>query len=96
MAGEGTEAGIHSGNLPFLKPQQWYRQVMRSWPDPNTPESRGYLGWWMESVASNQWYLVGVVSVPVKVTGLRGGCAVQKIQRDGGPLEGDRRGRVRR
>ena len=23
MAGEGTEAGIHSGNLPFLKPQQW-------------------------------------------------------------------------
>jgi len=72
MSGEGTEAGIHSGTLPFLKPQQWYRQVMRTWPDPNAAESRGYLGWWMEAVASHRWYLVGVVSVPVKVTGLRG------------------------
>ena len=91
MAGEGTEAGIHSGNLPFLKPQQWYRQVMRSWPDPNTPESRGYLGWWMESVASNQWYLVGVVSVPVKVTGLRGNSSFVEATGGTGPRVIDRR-----
>ena len=91
MAGEGTEAGIHSGNLPFLKPQQWYRQVMRSWPDPSTPESRGYLGWWMESVASNRWYLVGVVSVPVKVTGLRGNASFVEATGGTGPRVIDRR-----
>ena len=91
MAGEGTEAGIHSGNLPFLKPQQWYRQVMRTWSDPNTPESRGYLGWWMETVASNQWYLVGVVSVPVKVTGLRGNSSFVEATGGSGPRVIDRR-----
>ena len=91
MAGEGTEAGIHSGNLPFLKPQQWYRQVMRTWQDPNTPESRGYLGWWMEAVASNRWYLVGVVSVPVKVTGLRGNSSFVEATGGPGPRVIDRR-----
>ena len=91
MAGEGTEAGIHSGNLPFLQPRQWYRQVMRTWQDPNTPESRGYLGWWMESVASNRWYLVGVVSVPVKVTGLRGNASFVEATGGTGPRVIDRR-----
>ena len=85
MSGEGTEAGIHSGNLPFLKPQQWYRQVMRSWQDPNAPESRGYLGWWMEQVASSKWYLVGVVSVPVKVTGLNGNASFVEATGSSGP-----------
>lgn len=91
MSGEGTEAGIHSGNLPFLKPQQWYRQVMRAWPDPNTPETRGYLGWWMESLASHRWYLVGVVSVPVKVTGLRGNASFVEATGGTGPRVIDRR-----
>ncbi len=91
MAGEGTEAGIHSGNLPFLKPQQWYRQVMRTWQDPNSPERRGYLGWWMEAVTSNRWYLVGVVSVPVKVTGLRGNSSFVEATAGPGTRVIDRR-----
>jgi photosystem II stability/assembly factor-like uncharacterized protein len=85
MSGEGTEAGIHSGILPFLEPQQWYRQVLRTWPDPHTPETRGYIGWWMEEVASGKWRLVGVVSFPVKVTGLSGNSSFVEATGSSGP-----------
>jgi len=80
MSGEGTEAGIHSGDLPFLEPQKWYRMVMRTWQDSNIPEATGYMGWWMYDIAKNKWRLVGVVSVPVKVTGFKGcSCFVEKV-----------------
>lgn len=79
MSGEGTEAGIHSGKLPFLKPKRWYKMVMRSWQDPDTPETKGYMGWWMHDTTNITWHMVGVVSVPVKITGLKGAaCFVEK------------------
>ena len=42
-SGEGTEAGIFSGKLSFLKTNQWYKMVMRSWQDPSQPETKGYM-----------------------------------------------------
>ncbi|MBI9019554.1 MAG: hypothetical protein JEZ07_20075 [Phycisphaerae bacterium] len=78
MSGEGTEAGIHSGKLSYLKTRQWYKMVMRAWQDPSEPESKGYMGWWMQDVANNQWHLVGVVSIPSKITGFKGcSCFVE-------------------
>ncbi|AQT69078.1 putative protein related to plant photosystem II stability/assembly factor [Anaerohalosphaera lusitana] len=78
MAGEGTEAGIHSGKLSFLKTNQWYSMVMRAWSDTDQPESKGYMGWWIEDVANGKWRLVGVVSIPAKVTGFTGAsCFVE-------------------
>ncbi|NWK57431.1 hypothetical protein HW115_17565 [Verrucomicrobiaceae bacterium N1E253] len=80
MSGEGTETGIHSGMLEFLKVKKWYKMVIRTWQDPNTPEDKGYMGWWMQDVATGEWYFVGVVSIPTVVTGMDG-CAsfVEKI-----------------
>tara|TARA_R110000850_G_scaffold104576_4_gene215036 strand:- start:1631 stop:4996 length:3366 start_codon:yes stop_codon:yes gene_type:complete len=79
MSGEGAEAGIHSGKLPFLKPKEWYKMILRSWQEPSALESKGYMGWWMQDVARNKWYLVGVVSVPAKITGFKGcACFVEK------------------
>ncbi|MCH2209269.1 MAG: PA14 domain-containing protein [Lentisphaerales bacterium] len=80
MSGEGTESGIHSGMLKFLKTNKWYKMVIRTWQDPNNLENKGYMGWWMHDVAAGKWHLVGVVSIPTKVTGFKG-CAsfVEKI-----------------
>jgi len=84
MSGEGTEAGIHSGMLEFLKTKKWYKMVIRTWQDPNTPEDKGYMGWWMQDVAAGEWHFVGVVSIPTKVTGMNGcSCFVEKIGPDG-------------
>ncbi|NQZ59273.1 MAG: hypothetical protein HRT88_17605, partial [Lentisphaeraceae bacterium] len=84
MSGEGTEAGIHSGMLKFLKTKKWFKMVIRTWQDPNKPKEKGYMGWWMQDVAAGKWHFVGVVSIPTQVTGLKG-CAgfVEKIGLDG-------------
>jgi len=70
-SGEGSCAGV-SGWFPMMQINHWYRMVMRAWPDDEAPDTQGYNGWWFKDVASNQWYLVAVVSIPTKVKGLSG------------------------
>ena len=70
-SGEGSCAGI-SGGFPMMKVNRWYRMVMRTWPDDATPDTIGYNGWWLKDVADDRWHLIGVVSIPTKLTGLSG------------------------
>jgi hypothetical protein len=79
MSGEGTQAGL-TRDLAFFKPGQWYRMLLRTWKDPKTPETKGYLGWWIGDLQKKEWHLMGVVSIPAKVTGVDcGGCFCEVI-----------------
>ncbi len=79
MSGEGTQAGL-TRNLAFLRPGQWYRMVLRTWQDAQTPETKGYLGWWIGDLQNNEWHLMGVVAIPAKVTGVDcGACFCEVI-----------------
>ena len=79
MSGEGTQAGF-SSELSFLVPGQWYRMLLRTWQDSQAPERKGYLGWWIGDLRSNEWHLMGVASIPAKVTGVDcGACFCEVI-----------------
>jgi hypothetical protein len=73
MSGEGTQAGL-TCELSFIRPNQWYRMVLRTWKDATTPEKKGYLGWWIGDLQNHEWHLMGVVSIPALVTGVSCGA----------------------
>lgn len=77
MSGEGATAGV-CGYFPYLRPNRWFRMVMRAWPSRSAPESLGYVGWWIQDREMGTWRLVGVVSLPCAVTGFGGNaCFVE-------------------
>ena len=77
MSGEGATAGV-CGYFPYLRPNAWMRMLMRAWPSLDAPDRKGYMGWWVQDMERDQWYCIGVVEVPCKVTGLTGtACFVE-------------------
>lgn len=91
MFGEGASCNV-SGHLNFMKTMQWYRFVMRSWPDTAEPEKVGYNGWWVKDLVEDRWYKVAVVRLPVKVTGFSSPSSFIEVIGAPGKRQVDRRG----
>ena len=68
---EGSKGGVN-GRPPFLRPNAWYRHVLRVFPPVKGADSRTLVGWWFKDVEKNKWYTHSVVSIALKSPGVHG------------------------
>jgi len=90
-SGYGAEgsAGGFNGRPDFLRPNSWYRFVIRVYP-PKKKDKVGkaaYVGWWIKDVAKEVWYHHSTAQLLGPATGLSG---------NGGFVEAMAGGKVRR
>jgi len=90
-SGYGAEgsAGGFNGRPDFLRPNAWYRFVVRVYP-PKKKDKAGkiaYVGWWIKDVDRGNWYHHSTVELLGPATGLSG---------NGGFVEAMAGGKVRR
>jgi len=88
---EGAKGGAN-GKAAFMRPNKWYRFVMRIYPSPDKNEKASYIGWWVKDVEGNRWYTHSVVRIPMRETGFtRNGGFVEELAARHHPREMDRR-----
>jgi len=68
---EGAKGGVN-GRPSFLRPNVWYRNVLRVFPPARGADTHTYIGWWVKDVEKNQWRTHSIVSVRMKATGVSG------------------------
>jgi hypothetical protein len=71
--GEGSSGGF-SGAPTFMRPNDWYRFVMRIFPskDKERAKKNAYVGWWVKDIEKDTWHFHSVVELPAPVTGFAG------------------------
>ncbi len=68
---EGAKGGVN-GRPSFLKPNIWYRNVLRIFPPAEGADKKTYVGWWVKDVDNNIWYTHSLVSLDIHATGVSG------------------------
>jgi hypothetical protein len=68
---EGSKGGAN-GQPSFLKPNVWYRNVLRIFAPAEGADKQTYIGWWVKDVDNDTWYTHSIVSLDMSVTGVSG------------------------
>lgn len=67
---EGASGGAH-GEAHFVRPNAWYRMVMRVFQAETEGDTRTLVGWWVKDIENDRWYTHSVVELPAEATGFR-------------------------
>jgi len=68
---EGAKGGAN-GKALFMRPNSWYRMVLRVFPPSRDADKQTYVGWWVKDVGRDLWYTHSVVRIDTRATGVKG------------------------
>ena len=68
---EGSKGGV-AGSPSFVRPNSWYRMVLRVFPPRDDTDEHTYVGWWIKDIENNKWYTHHIVRLNTRATGVAG------------------------
>lgn len=83
--GEGASGSLGGPVWPFIRQDSWYTMMLRVWEPVGVKDPQySYIGRWVKDVESRQWYLYGIVRLPVPATSFDGNAGFCEDFSNGG------------